>query len=114
MGNVRCLIANISQIVLADIVQKLAEEIDDIEVIDRISNIDDIESIVKKKSIDVLILGMKNNYLPKVCSDMLDKGSKLLVIGLVNDGRRLSVYIDNIGKNGLFKIIKIFSNLNKE
>ncbi len=106
MENLRCLIADIPQLMLADIVHRVAEANEDIEVIDRLTNIDDIPKVIKQQSIDVLILGIKNIVLPQVCSDVLDRDSNILVVGLVDDGRRAAVYIDDIGGNEIIKIIR--------
>ena len=106
MDNVRCLIADMPQLMLADIVQTMAEENECIEVIDRVSNNKDLPEIIKKKSIDVLILGLKNNQLPSICNDVLNSTSNLLVVGLVDEGRRATIYLDDIGGNEIVKIIK--------
>ncbi|HED32736.1 MAG TPA: hypothetical protein ENJ08_00770 [Gammaproteobacteria bacterium] len=51
---------------------------------------------------------MKNNILPQECIEVMDMFSKLLVIGLVDDGRRSVVYIDDVDTADLMKTIKIF------
>jgi len=49
MGNFRCLIADIPQLILADIVYWLAEESEDIKVVERLENTDNLVEVVKKK-----------------------------------------------------------------
>lgn len=107
MAHLRCLIADIPQLVLADIVQRVAEENEDVEVVDRVTGIDNLSEVVRKQAIDVLILGMKNNMLPQVCNDVMDTISDLLVVGLVDDGRRAAIYVDDVGGNEIVKIIRI-------
>ena len=105
MESVRCLIADIPQVVLADIVQRLAEENTDTEVVERVSDMDDLPLIIKNKSINVLVLGMKNNVFPQVCEDVLTNEPELMVVGLVNDGRRAAIYMDDVSKSEIINII---------
>ena len=105
MENVRCLIANIPQTVLADIVYRLANASKGMEVVDCISNLEELPNKVQKLSIDVLILGMKSNVLPKICIELMDRITNLMVIGLIDDGRRLVVFINNAGKKEIVNII---------
>ena len=107
MENLRCLIANIPQTVLADIVFRMVKDSNGIEVVDRINNIEELPNTIQKLSIDVLILGMKDNALPQICTDLMDRITNLLVIGLIDDGRRLAVYVNNVGKKEIVDIIKI-------
>lgn len=109
MENIRCLIADIPQQVLADIVQRITKECKTVEVVDQISGIEDLQLKVKKNSIDVLILGMKNNDLPKICNELMEQIANLMVIGLINDGRRAVVYLNDIGKNEIIHIITTLS-----
>lgn len=114
MESVRCLLADIPQILLADIVQHITEDTSGIEVIGRVNTIEEVPEIVLNDSVDVLILGMKSCMLPNVCLDIMNNISNLIIVCLVDDGRRLAVYLDNIGKNDILKVIKTFGKSNKE
>ena len=107
METLHCLIADIPQIVLADIVQRITEENKSIEVVKRVPNIEDVPEILSRQDIDVLILGMKSNVTPKACSDILKNYSDLLIVGLVDDGRRAAIYMDDVGSNEIVKIISV-------
>lgn len=114
MQSVRCLIADIPQLVLADIVQNLAEESSDIEVVDRVNSIDDIWSVIARTPVDVLILGMKNTVLPRMCVDVMQRFSNLAIVGLVDDGRQLAVYMDNVGSSDVLRILRALRRTNEE
>lgn len=114
MKCVRCLIADIPQQLLADIVQNIAKESGLIEVVDQVSSVADIPAVIANKPVDVLILGMKNTELPSLCVDLMNRISHLLVIGLVDDGRRLAVYLNNVGRTDILRIIRTLGILNKE
>jgi len=105
MENIRCLIADIPQVILADIMQKLTEDNNGTEVVERVSDLNDLPLTIKNKSINVLILGMQNNVFPQICEDVLINAPELLVVGLVNDGRRAAIYMDDVGKNDITNII---------
>lgn len=106
METIHCLIADIPQVVLADIVQRITEENQNIEVVNRVPNIEDVPAILSRQDIDVLILGMKSNTSPQTYKDILNKFSDLLIVGLVDDGRLAAIYMDDVGSNEIVKIIR--------
>jgi len=114
MKRVRCLIADLPQQLLADIVQNMAEESGLIEVVDQVSSIADIPTVIASKPVDVLMLGMKNTELPSLCVDLMNRISGLHIIGLVDDGRRLAVYLNNVGRTDVLRIIRALPTLNRE
>lgn len=107
MQPLRCLIADIPQQVLADIVQIIAEEDNNVVVVDRISNIQELPGILSRQPVDVLILGMKNYVFPPVCINLLDQFSNLLIVGLVDDGRMAAVCINDVRSHELLDVINI-------
>ena len=109
METLNCLIADIPQVVLADIVQKITEENQNIEVVERVPKIEDVPAILSRKDIDVLILGMKSNTPHQICRDILNKFSDLLIVGLVDDGRLAAIYMDDIGVDEILKIITSYA-----
>ncbi len=107
MEKIRCLISDIPQQILADIVQRIAKECKEIEVVDHtnINGIEELNHVVNKYSIDVLIMGMKDNVLPTIYSELMGQIKNLMIIGLIDDGRRAVVYLNNIGKKDIVHII---------
>jgi hypothetical protein len=104
----RCLISDIPQKLLSDIVVSITQAHENIEVIDRVSDSRELDSILKQQSIDVLILGLKTNCLPEFCREILDKFSDLLILGLCDDGRLATVYLDDVSSHEIIKIIRTF------
>jgi hypothetical protein len=102
-----CLIADIPQAVLVDIVQRVAEESENIKVVDRVSDLSQLPVILASQPIDVLIIGMKKFMLPQICTDMMEKFSNLLVVGLVNDGRKAAIYLNEISSGEVADIINM-------
>jgi hypothetical protein len=101
------LIADIPQAVLVDIVQRIAEETENVKVVDRITDIAELPAIMDSQPIDVLIIGMEKFVIPQICSDMLNKFSNLLIVGLVDDGRKAAVYINDVTSHEVNQIIGI-------
>ena len=113
MDNVRCLIADMPQLLLADIVQNLADACSDIEVIGHVDTMDDITSVIAANPVDVLILGMDDAVLPALCVEMMRRVSNLAILGLVDDGRQLAVYLNDVGKNDILKILRSLPRANR-
>lgn len=105
MENIRCIIANMPQQMLVDIVENIAKESGVTEIVDRVTNINDIPDVIARKPADLLILGMKSNELPEPCLRILNHCSDLPILGLVDDGRRLAIYLNNFGKKDILRII---------
>ena len=95
-------------------VEKLHDYLELIEVVDRVSSIEEIYPVIATNAVDVLTLGMKNTVLRSLCVDIMDRISNLAIVGLINDSRQLAVYLDNLGKNNLLKIIRVLRRSNRE
>lgn len=108
METLRCLISDIPQKLLSDIILGITQQHENIEVVDRVSDSKDLNSILKQESIDVLILGLKTNCFPEFCKDLLDRFSDLLIVGLIDDGRMAAVYLDDVRSHEIIKIICTF------
>jgi hypothetical protein len=105
MENIRCIIANMPHQMLVDIVENMAEESAVIEIVERVKNISEIPPVLARNPADLLILGMKSNELPEPCLSILNRSSDLSILGLVDDGRGLAVYLNNFGRNDIQEII---------
>ncbi|VAW68516.1 hypothetical protein MNBD_GAMMA09-3160 [hydrothermal vent metagenome] len=46
--------------------------------------------------------------LPQIYDEIIKMVSNLLVIGLVDDGRRAAIYVDDIGASNIVEAIKVF------
>jgi hypothetical protein len=105
MKNIRCIVANMPHQMLVDIVENLAQESGVIEIVERVKNISEIPTVIARNPVDLLILGMKSNELPESCLSILNRSSNLSILGLVDDGRGLAIYLNNFGRNDIQNII---------
>lgn len=107
MRNLQCLIADIPQAILADILQRSAEQSERIEVVERVANLDDLPEALAQNSIDVLIVGMEKPAVPKVYSDLMHQFANLLVVGLIDDGRSAAVFVNDISSKQMTELITL-------
>jgi len=105
----RCLIAEMPQKILADIVQKVVRENSNVDVIESNKPIEDLSLEFINQRINVLILGMKSLILPKVCEDLLATYSNLMILGIVADGRKVAVYFNDIVSQDIVNLINLLS-----
>ena len=107
MDNVRCLIADIPHNLLADIVQRITESRSDIEVVGRFESKDGLPQIVRDSEADVVIFGMEAGTLSNECKEMFDAKPELVIVGLVEDGRRAAIIIDDVGPKEIMDIMHV-------
>jgi len=106
MESVRCVIANIPQEILADIVQNLVAISSKIVIVGRVGSVHEVPEVLRQTSVDAVILGLDNLATPQVDLALPPQVRRLPIIGLDNDGRRLVVYVEDVGGYDLVKIIE--------
>ena len=111
MENIRCLIADIPQVVLADIVQRIAQSRLGIEVVGRIDNKEHFSQMVHERNVDVVVFGAESDFFPVEWRDVRDSNPDMLFIGLIDDGRHAAIYINDIGTDQLINMVR-FSTKN--
>ena len=106
MENIRCLIADIPHIVLADIIQHITEKRPGIEVVGRIDSNKDLLKFVKDRAIDVVILGMETTSMLQSLNDLFEVSPQVVAVGVVKDGRRVCVCVEDIGPDELIELVR--------
>jgi len=106
MEKISCVISNSSQQMLADIVENTVKESGFIDVVERVSDTMEIATVVARTKTDVLILGLESHEFVKFCAEVMGQIADILVIGLVDDGRRLAVVLDNASSSDIPNIIR--------
>lgn len=102
MENLVCLVSGIRDGILGDIVKRLlrnnhykARECSG-SVIDFID-----------KDVSCVIVGMGNKCLPVECKNIFKKNNELMVIEILNNGKSLGLYLDDINEKSLDIILNI-------
>ena len=106
MEHIRCLIADIPHIILADIVQQIIEKRPGIEVVGRVDSDNDLSRIVKDRAIDVLMLSMEETSVSESLNEVFEVSPEVVAIGVVGDGRRICVCVEDIGPDDFVALIK--------
>lgn len=60
---------------------------------------------LRNESADVVVLGLGESEVPDVCSQILDEFPGTTVVALAADGRRTSLYVDDLGPDALFETV---------
>ena len=107
MENIRCLIADIPHIILADIIQQITEKRPGIEVVGCIDNNNDLSQVVKDRAIDVLISGMEVTSASQSLNKVFEISPQVVAVGVVDDGRRICVCVEDIGPDDLVELVKV-------
>lgn len=107
MKSLQCLIADMPQAILVDILKRTAKRSEHIEVVDRIFKMEELPEALAQNPIDVLIVGMAKVAVPRLYSDLMNRHSNLLVVGLIDDGRTAAVFFNDIGSDELTDLITL-------
>lgn len=105
MDLIRCLIADVPQQLLGDIVKKVVEQDAALELVGDVKNTADLPRFVEKQSIDVLIVGVDCKNLQQLYDDLIKVIPDVLVFGLIDDGRGAMVYLEDIGVDEMLQLI---------
>lgn len=110
MGTLRCLISNLPQTLLSDIVLATASPHMNIEVVGNVSTDEDLPALIKRKSVDMLLIGADRNTLPQNINAILDGDQDPVIICLIDDGRRAAIFLNDIGTRELEELISAFGS----
>lgn len=78
----------------------------DMEVAGSVVRRQDVCEELRRSPADVVILGLEASEAPEVCSRILDEFPETTVVGLAADGKRTSLYVDDIGLDQLLAAIR--------
>ena len=106
MQQTRCVIANIKQKILADIIEDMVDECGDIKIVDRVGHISDVPASIAANPVDLLVLGMQSGDFRDPCRDLMNQIPNLAIVALIDDGRRLAAFLDNVGKDDILRIVR--------
>lgn len=61
---------------------------------------------LRQEAADVVVLALAEEEVPEVCSRILDEFPGTTVVGLTSDGRRTSLYVDDLGPDELLDTVR--------
>ena len=109
MDLIRCLITDVHQRLLGEIVKKVLEKENSLELVGSDNKVEDLPLLVKKQSVDVLIAGVDYDPFQQLFNGQLSDLSDVMVIGLIDDGRGAVVYLEDIGVDEIIELITMYA-----
>ena len=110
MAEIRLVLASMPRLVLREIVREIADHRPDMEVVARDVDRSELHAVVREYKADVVIVGLDENELPRVCSDLLREFPDTLAVGVASDGKLTAfhaLHVNNIGINELVETIRV-------
>lgn len=109
MNKIRCLIADIPQHLLVEIIRKTTESQTDIDVdvIEQRELGKDLVDLITEESVDTLLLGMEKDFDIRSLDKIFDVLPQVVVVGIIDDGRRVCLSMEDVGPELLMKLVRI-------
>jgi hypothetical protein len=98
--------------IIREIFERVAENSQDMEIVDvslQKSQLlkDKFEYKIKEIEADVVIIDIEEHELPKIYTNLTDTISSTVIVGIVDDGRRILVNARQVGVNELMDTIRV-------
>jgi chemotaxis response regulator CheB len=91
---------------LREIFERVAENNQDMEIVDAALKKSQLMDKIKEIEADVVIVDLEEHELPKIYADLTSAISSPVIVGIVDDGRRILVNAKHVGVNELMDTIR--------
>jgi DNA-binding NarL/FixJ family response regulator len=91
---------------LREIFERVAENSQDMEIVDAALKKSELMDKINEIEADVVIVDLEEHELPKIYSDLTAAISSAVIVGIVDDGRRILVNAWQVGVNELMDTIR--------
>jgi chemotaxis response regulator CheB len=91
---------------LREIFKRIAENRQDMEIVDATLKKSQLIDKIKEIEAEVIIIDLEEHELPKIYTNLADAISSAVIVGIVDDGRRILVNAKQIGVNELMDTIR--------
>jgi chemotaxis response regulator CheB len=91
---------------LREIFERVAENSQDMEIVDASLKKSQLMDKIKEIEADVVIIDLEENELPKIYTNLTAAISSAVIVGIVDDGRRILVNARQVGVNELMDTIR--------
>lgn len=106
---IRLVLASMPPLALRNIIEEIAGQQSDMEVVARDVDRSDLRDVVREHQANVVVVGLESNELPEVCTALLREFPDTLAVGVASDGRFTAfhaLHVNNIGANELMETIR--------
>lgn len=107
MTQIRCLMAGMRSGVLADIVQQLLRNHLEVKLMNRVRDRQKVLPLVRKHHYNVVMLNFEPDEIPDICHQLLEEHPDMVVAGMVEDGKRLCILVDDPDPHELTEMIRL-------
>jgi hypothetical protein len=107
MQKIRILTTEMTQSpMLREIFEGVAKNSQDMEIVNASLKKSDLMGTIKEVEADVAIVDLEEHELPLICADLTAAISSAVIVGIVDDGRRIVVNARQVGVNELMDSIR--------
>ncbi|MDH5602272.1 MAG: hypothetical protein OEY78_13325 [Gammaproteobacteria bacterium] len=106
MDDIRCLIADFPKRVLNDILHHVIGQSSGFSVVAKSVESAALCRQVQECAAEVVFIGMDSKVFPDICKEIFSSSKKTIMVGLVDDGRRAAIYIDDVGPSQLLELVR--------
>jgi len=107
-SQIRLLIAGPTTGMLRDILARVVGTGDGIRVVGNGETGEDLVGSVRRHAANVVLLGIDDSELPAACRDLFKQCADVIVVGIAADGRRASVFANDLSPTRLMETIRLF------
>ena len=105
MKPIRVLLGDLSSGMLEELVMEIMATRASVAIVDRYQNESELYAHLKKRSADVIILGLEEFEPPDRCSELLNTFPEVRIVGISHAGKRFTICADNLDPNELVDAI---------
>ena len=91
---------------LREIFERVAKNSQDMEIVNASLKKSELMDKIKEIEVDVVVIDLEEHELPKIYADLTAAISSPVIVGIVNDGRRILVNARQVGVNELMDTIR--------
>ena len=105
MLSFRCLITNIQNKLLSEVIRHTTKRNPAIEIVNNTHAHEELPVVVKDHDIDLVIMGVEEEFSQKF-NALFEAYPKVVAVALVNDGQRICVCIEDVGPDEFMSLVQ--------
>ena len=105
MEKIRCLVADIPHVLLADIIQEIFNMQPEIDVVGYVNGKNNLLEFIQKNPVDVLLKGMERNDGNHLLDEIFQILPQISIVGIIDDGRRVCHCIEGVSPSTLLNLV---------
>jgi DNA-binding NarL/FixJ family response regulator len=91
---------------LREIIERVAKNSQDMEIVGLLHKKSQLIDEIKESEVDVVIFDLEEHEIPNIYINLVTAIPSAVIVGIVDDGRRILVNVKQIGANELMDTIR--------